>query len=355
MPLGVGRPRSVAAVEAALATPEKLMGCITVKPERSDDTDAKSGDIYDVGTLVMIKRMERLPDAMRIIAQGTERIRVIRWTQEDPYLRAEVEILPDPRIVDAEQVEAAKRNVQQMIQEALALLPNIPAEVRIAVLSSVEPVRLAYFLGSILNLGVEEEQKMLEANTADELLRLAHNNLARELEILQLRSKIASEAQTEMDKAQRDYVLRQQMRAIQKELGEDETGEAAEAELLRERLEKAELPEEVRAEAERELKRLERLPPAAPDYHVIRTYLEFILELPWLKSSEDKLDLVEARRILDEDHYGLEDVKETNSGVSRGHQTAAGYEEPDPVVCWPAGRRQNVAGPFDRARVGTAV
>ena len=130
------------------------------------------------------------------------------------------------------------------------------------------------------------------------------------LEILQLRSKIASEAQVEMDKAQRDYVLRQQMRAIQKELGEDETGEAAETELLRERLEKAELPEEVRAEADRELKRLQRLPPAAPDYHVIRTYLEFILELPWLKSSEDKLELDEARRILDEDHYGLEDVKE---------------------------------------------
>ncbi|HEX6047496.1 MAG TPA: endopeptidase La [Pyrinomonadaceae bacterium] len=310
VPLGVGRPRSVAAVESALATPEKLLGCITVRPDRSDDTDAKQDDLYDIGTLVTIKRMERLPDAMRILVQGTERIRVVGWKQEDPHLRAEVEVLPEPRVVDAEQVEAAKRNVQQMIQEALALLPNIPAEVRIAVLSSVEPVRLAYFLGSILNLGVEEEQKMLEANTADELLRLAHNNLARELEILQLRSKIASEAQTEMDKAQRDYVLRQQMRAIQKELGEDETGEAAEAQLLRERLEKAQLPDEVRTEAERELKRLERLPPAAPDYHVIRTYLEFILELPWLKSSEDKLDLAEARRILDEDHYGLEDVKE---------------------------------------------
>jgi len=310
VPLGVGRPRSVAAVEAALATPEKLLGCITVRPDRSDDTDAKSADLYDVGTLVMIKRMERLPEAMRILVQGTERIRVVEWKQEDPQLRAVVEVLPEPRIVDPEQVEAAKRNVQQMIQEALALLPNVPAEVRIAVLSSVDPVRLAYFLGSILNLGIEEEQKMLEANTADELLRLAHNNLARELEILQLRSKIATEAQTEMDKAQRDYVLRQQMRAIQKELGEDETGEAAEAQLLRERLEKAELPDDVRTEAERELKRLERLPPAAPDYHVIRTYLEYVLELPWLKSSEDKLDLAEARRILDEDHYGLEDVKE---------------------------------------------
>jgi ATP-dependent Lon protease len=171
-------------------------------------------------------------------------------------------------------------------------------------------VRLAYFLGSILNLGVEQEQKMLEAETADELLHLAHVYLARELEIIQLRSKITSEAQSEMDKAQRDYVLRQQMKAIQKELGEDEGGERAEAEMLRERLAAADLPDEVRQEAERELKRLEKLPAAAPDYHVIRTYLDYVLELPWRKSSEHKLDLIEARKILDEDHYGLEDVKE---------------------------------------------
>src|SRR5215204_6952226 len=162
VPLGVGRPRSVAAVEAALSTEEKLLGCITVQPDRSDDTDAKSGDLFEVGTLVMIKRMERTPEGMRIIVQGTERIRVVEWKQEDPFLRAVVEILPEPRIVDPEQVEAAKRNVQQMIQEALALLPNVPPEVRIAVLSSVDPVRLAYFLGSVLTLGVEEEQKMLE-------------------------------------------------------------------------------------------------------------------------------------------------------------------------------------------------
>lgn len=310
VPLGIGRPRSLAAVESALSTPEKLLACVTVRPDRSDDTDAASADLYEVGTLTMIKRMERTGEGMRIIVQGTERVRVTQWKQQDPHLRAVVEILPPPRTVDAEQVEATKRNLQQMITEALALLPNVPPEVRVAVLGSVEATRLSYFLASILNLGVEEEQKMLEANTADELVRLAHANLAREVEILQLRSKIASEAQTEMDKAQRDYVLRQQMRAIQKELGEDETGEAAETELLRERLEKAELPEEVRAEADREVKRLQRLPPAAPDYHVIRTYLEFILELPWLKSSEGKLDLAEARKILDEDHYGLEDVKE---------------------------------------------
>src|SRR6478672_1696120 len=310
IPLAVGRPRSMSAVEAALSTQEKLLGCVTVRPDRADDTDATTADLFEIGTLVMIKRMERAGDAMRIVVQGTERIKVVEWKQQDPYMRAVVQILPEPRVVDPEEVEAAKRNLQQMIQEALSLLPSVPPEVRVAVLGSVEAVRLAYFLGSILTLGVEEEQKMLEAETADELLRLAHANLAHELEIMQLRSKIASEAQTEMDKAQREYVLRQQMRAIQKELGEDETGEAAEAQLLRERLEKANLPDEVRAEAERELKRLERLPQAAPDYHVIRTYLDFVLELPWRKSSDDKLDLNEARRILDEDHYGLEDVKE---------------------------------------------
>jgi ATP-dependent Lon protease len=310
VPLAVGRPRSVAAVEAALATPEKLIACITVRPDRSANQDAKPADLYTVGTLVMIKRMERVEDTMHIIAQGTERIKVLEWKQEGPYLRALVQILPEVRIVDAEAVEATKRNVQAMIQEALALLPGVPPEVRVAILGSVEPVRLAYFLGSILNLGIEQEQKMLEAETADELLSLAHTYLARELEIIQLRSKISSEAQSEMDKAQRDYVLRQQMKAIQKELGEDESGEAAEAQMLRERLAGAGLPDEVRKEAERELKRLEKLPPAAPDYHVIRTYLDYILELPWRKSSEDKLDLNEARKILDEDHYGLEDVKE---------------------------------------------
>ncbi len=310
VPLAVGRPRSVAAVEAALSTPEKLIAAITMKPESTAGSEAKPSDLYDVGTLVMIKRMERLDDTLHIIAQGTERVKVLEWKQEDPYLRAIVQVLPDVQTIDSEEVEATKRNVQSMIQEALALLPGVPPEVRVAMLGPVEPVRLAYFLASILNLGVEQEQKMLEAGTADELLILAHVFLARELEIIQLRSKISSEAQSEMDKAQRDYVLRQQMKAIQKELGEDETGEAAEAQQLRERLAAADLPDEVRTEAERELKRLEKLPQAAPDYHVIRTYLDYILELPWRKSSEDKLDLNEARKILDEDHYGLEDVKE---------------------------------------------
>jgi ATP-dependent Lon protease len=310
VPLAVGRTRSIAAVEAALATPEKLIACISARSDNVTGADATPADLYDVGTLVMVKRMQRIEDGLHLIVQGTERIKVLEWTQEQPFLRARVTVLPPLKVVDSDAVEAAKRNVQALIQQALAMMPQVPMEVRSAVLTADDPVRLAYFLGSVLVLGVEQEQKMLEADTADELILLAHNYLSHELEIMQIRSKISSQAQTEIDKQQRDYILRQQMKAIQKELGDDEGGERAEAELLRERLEAADLPEDVRKEAERELKRMERLPAAAPDYHVIRTYLEYVLELPWKKASEDKLDLKEARRILDEDHYGLEDIKE---------------------------------------------
>lgn len=311
VPLSVGRERSVKAVESALATEEKLIACVTIKTPEMTGSDAKPIDLYEVGTVVNIKRMMRNDDVMQLIVQGVDRVKILYWAQEEPYLKAKVEVLPELTITDHEEVEALKRNIQGMIQEALALLPQVPPEVRMAVMSQNNPVQLAYFLASVLDLGVETEQKMLESNTADELLMLTHAALAKELEIMQIRSKIATEAQTEMDKAQRDYILRQQKKAIEKELGEgDEGGEKAEAAQLRERLETADLPDEIRKEAERELKRMEQLPQAAPDYHVIRTYLEYVLELPWKKSSEEKLDLNEAQKILDEDHYGLEDIKE---------------------------------------------
>lgn len=310
VPLAVGRERSTRAVESSLATEEKLLACVTTKTENVTGDDAKPDDLYKVGTLVNIKRMMRTEDVMQLIVQGMQRFEIVEWTGEQPYLKAKIQLLPELRRVDDEEIEALKRNIHGMIQEALALLPQVPPEIRVAVTSQENPVQLAYFLASVLDLGTETEQKMLESSTVDGLLTLTHAALARELEIMQIRSKIANEAQHEMDKSQRDYVLRQQMKAIQKELGEDDTGEQAEAGQLRERLEKADLPDDVRKEAERELKRMEALPQAAPDYHVIRTYLEYILELPWRKSSEEKLDLNEARKVLDEDHYGLEDIKE---------------------------------------------
>lgn len=311
VPLAVGRERSMKAVEASLATEEKLIACVTIKTPEINGADAKPVDLYEVGTIVNIKRMMRNDDVLQLIVQGVDRVKVLYWAQEEPFLKAKVEILPELKVKDHEEVEALKRNIQGMIQQALAMLPQVPPEVRTAVMAQGDPVQLSYFLASVLDLGVETEQKMLEAETADALLMLTHGALAKELEIMQIRSKIANEAQGEMDKAQRDYILRQQLKAIQKELGEgDENGEKAEAAQLRERLETADLPEEIRKEAERELKRMEQLPQAAPDYHVIRTYLEYVLELPWKKSSEEKLDLNEARKILDQDHYGLDDIKE---------------------------------------------
>src|SRR5215203_4190463 len=310
VPLAVGRSRSVRAVESALATEEKLLCCITTKTENVTGDDAKPLDLYETGTIVNVKRMMRNEGVMQLIVQGIERVKVLYWAAEEPYLKAKVEVLPELKVTDEEEVEALKRNIQGMIQEALAMLPNVPPEVRMAVMSQNNPVQLSYFLASVLDLGVDTEQKMLESESIDGLLTLTHAALSRELEIMQIRSKIATEAQTEMDKSQRDYVLRQQLKAIQKELGEDETGEKAEAGQLRERLETADLPDDVRKEAERELRRMEALPQAAPDYHVIRTYLEYVFDLPWRKSSEEKLDLNEARKVLDEDHYGLEDNKE---------------------------------------------
>ncbi|MEP6946658.1 MAG: endopeptidase La [Acidobacteriota bacterium] len=310
VPLAVGRERSTRAVEASLATEEKLIACVTTKTENVTGDDALPTDLYKIGTIVNIKRMMRNEGIMQLIVQGLDRFEVVEWTGEQPYLKAKVKILPELRRVDDGEIEALKRNIQGMIQEALALLPQVPPEVRMAVMSQENPVQLAYFLASVLDLGTETEQKMLESSTVDGLLTLTHAALAREVEIMQIRSKIANEAQHEMDKSQRDYVLRQQMKAIQKELGDDEGGEAAEAEQIRERLEKADLPDDVRKEAMRELKRMEALPQSAPDFHVIRTYLEYILELPWRKASEEKLDLNEARKVLDEDHYGLEDIKE---------------------------------------------
>ncbi|MBP9663213.1 MAG: endopeptidase La [Pyrinomonadaceae bacterium] len=310
VPLAVGRERSTKAVEWSLATEEKILACVTTKSENVTGDDAKPSDIYTIGTLVNIKRMMRTDGVMQLIVQGMKRFEVVEWTAEQPFLKARIQVLDELRRVDEEEIEALKRNIHGMIQEALALLPQVPPEIRVAVTSQEDPVQLSYFLASVLDLGTETEQKMLESSTVDGLLTLTHAALARELEIMQIRSKIATEAQQEMDKSQRDYVLRQQMKAIQKELGEGESGEQAEAGQLRTRLEEADLPDDVRKEAERELKRMEALPQAAPDYHVIRTYLEYILELPWRKSGQEKLDLREARKVLDEDHYGLEDIKE---------------------------------------------
>ena len=309
-PLTVGRTMSLAAAEAALSTEEKLLGVVA---QREDgETEPTPEKLHAIGTVVVINRMMRSPGAeevLHLIVQGQERFRIIEFTQKTPHLKARVEILPEPVREKTPEVEALQRNIQVLVQKALSLLPNVPPEIRNIIVQADDAVRLAYFLGSVLDLNVTQEQALLEANTESELLHLMHTYLSREVEVLEIRSKISNQAQEELGKAQRDYILREQMKQIQKELGETEP-EQAEAQLIRERIEKADLPDEVRTEADRELKRLERLPSAAPDYHVIRTYLEWILDLPWRKSTEESLDLNNAQAVLDEDHYDLKDIKQ---------------------------------------------
>src|ERR1051325_3694200 len=171
VPLAAGRPTPVAAVEAALAGEEKLLACISVRPDKSSEEDAKPDDVFEVGTLVMIKRMERVEETLHLIVQGTDRIRVLAWTQTEGFLKARVQILPELATQNAESVEATTRNVKSLIQQALAYLPQVPPEVRLVVLGADDPVKLAYFLGSILSLGVQKEQQMLEANNVDDLDR----------------------------------------------------------------------------------------------------------------------------------------------------------------------------------------
>ncbi len=308
MPLSAGRPGSIAAVEAALATESKE---VLVFTQRDPDVDSPlQNDLYSIGTKAVIRKMNRAGEGhLELLVLGMERVALLKLDTSEPFLKARVTPLPLPEDKGAE-VEALQGALVELAGEALALAqPNSPPELRGLLSSNDDPLRLAFVLSSMFSLEADKGQSLLEAPTRLEALRMMHRYLTHEVQVLELRNKINTEARSEMTKEQRDYLLRQQMRAIQQELGE-KGGEQAEAAQLRERLEKADLPEDILKEATRELDRLEKLPPGAPDYNVIRTYLDYVLELPWRKSSPDSLDIARARQVLDEDHFGLKDVKE---------------------------------------------
>ncbi len=306
LPLAVGRPGSVAAVEAALATEEKEILVIT---QRSATVESpRQDDLYAVGTKAVIKKMARQEEMLDVAVLGAERVTLVRLEQTAPYLKAAVRPLPLPGDTSPE-VEALHREVLNVAAKVLALAQPQVQDLSRVIVSSDDPLRLVYLLASMMSLELEKEQALLEVPSRSEALRLMHAHLTHELQVLELRKKIASEAQSEMSKEQREYWLRQQLRAIQQELG-DQNPEQAEMQLLRERIEKAGLPEDAQKEADRELRKLERLPSIAPDYHVARSYLEFVLELPWKTATEDNMDLARARQVLDEDHYNLKEVKE---------------------------------------------
>ncbi len=310
-PLSVGRTGSVAAVEAALATEEKEI--IVVAQRDSGVEEPGEGDVYTIGTKAAIRKVNRPSEGlMEILVLGLERVTLLRVEESSGYLQARVQPYPLPDDSDRE-VEALMLAVIELAAKMAGLMQGAqtqptPQELSKMLNAKDDPLRLAFLLATLFGLDVEKEQKLLEAPSRLEALRMLHGWLSHEIEVIELRNKIASEARSEMNKEQREYVLRQQMRAIQQELGE-KNPEQAEIEMLRERLQKAELPEDVRKEAERELSRLERLPAGQPEHHVIRTYLEYVLELPWNTFTQDRLEIAAARQVLDEDHYGLKDVK----------------------------------------------
>jgi ATP-dependent Lon protease len=308
MPLSAGREGSIAAVEAALATESKE---ILVFTQRDPNVDSPlQGDLYPIGTKAVIRKMSRASEGhLELLVLGMERVALVKLSNSEPFLKARVTPLPLPEEKSPE-IEALQAALVELAGEALTLAqPNAPQELRGLLAANEDPLRLAFVLASMFSLDADKSQAVLEAPTRAEALRLVHRYLTHEVQVLELRNKITNEARSEMTKEQRDYMLRQQMRAIQQELGE-KGGEQAEVEQLRERLEKADLPDDILKEATRELGRLEKLPPGAPDYNVIRTYLDYVLELPWKKSTEDQLDIARARQVLDEDHFGLKDVKE---------------------------------------------
>jgi ATP-dependent Lon protease len=308
LPLSVGRESSLKAVQGALKTEEKEIILIAQRDPQMDNPE--QDDLYTIGTKAVIRKSSRLNDGvMEILVLGVERVVVVKLDNSEGHLTAKYRILALPEDGGSE-VEALSGALLELAAKAITLAqPQTAPEMTRMLSGNDDPLKLAYLLASIFSLDVAREQELLEAETRVDALRLIHRYLSHELQVLELRQKIASTARDEMSKEQKDYLLKQQLRAIQQELGEKD-GEKAEVDLLRERFEKANLPEEAKKEFERELAKLERLPSSAPDFHVTRSYLEFVLDLPWNASTEDNLDIPHARKILDEDHFGLKEVKE---------------------------------------------
>lgn len=305
LPIMVGRKKSVKLIDDAMEG-EKLIGVLT--QHNSEVEDPAPDELYSMGVAAQLVRVVReLDGTQRVIVQGLERIRVKRFLQSDPYYVAEVEVLPVGEVYDVE-VEALTRNLKALFQKAVELASYLSNELKNMVMNVKDPSVLADLIAANLNIKVQEKQEVLELLDLKARLNKVHFILTREVQILELGNKIQSQVKEDIDKAQREYYLREQLKAIKRELGEadDHTAEIKE---LREKIEKAQMPEEAKKAAEKELNRLSKMPPASAEYTVARTYLDWLVELPWAKGTEDNLDIANARRILDEDHYNLEKVK----------------------------------------------
>ncbi len=305
-PLAIGQERSIRLIDHIIGG-DRLLALVTVQDEDADPPGFD--DLYEIGTAAVVHKMIRVPDGtLRVLVQGIRRVRLVRQAGEDPYLVGEFVELPD-EIEETKELEALTRNVQGLFARIIGLVPYLPEELQLAAANVDDPSALCHLVASTLRLKTAEKQQLLEESSVEQRLRAVSLILNRELEVFELGTRIQSQVQAELEKGQREFFLRQQLKTIQEELGEGDPEQAEVAE-LRERLEKLELPAEAEKAAMRELGRLERLPAAAAEYGVIRTYLDWIATLPWGVTTTDNLDLTHAREVLDEDHYDLEKVKD---------------------------------------------
>ena len=301
----VSQERLIRLIDAALLS-NKMIGVVAIKKKEVEEVQTEH--LFDIGCGASILKMIKMPNnSLRLLIQGISRIRVVEFTQREPYIRAKVAPLKDHGEKTTD-VEALMAGVKGIFQKVVELAPNLPAELAIMAMNLEEPGALADLIASTLNIPLEERQAILETLDVKARLEKANFFLTRELSVLELGSKIQSQVREGIDKSQREYFLREQLKAIQKELGEKDE-RTAEIEELRQRLTQAKLPPEAMKEGERELDRLAKMPPAAAEYTVSRTYLEWLIDLPWAVSTEDNLDIAQAQKVLDEDHYDLEKVK----------------------------------------------
>jgi len=305
VPLLITEDYLVKLIDDALSA-DRMVAAVASKEEVDRP---KPDQIYDIGTAAAIIRMLKLPDgSMQLFMQGIQRIQILEFTQENPYLKAKVEKIKEVMEQSVE-IEGLARNVLNLFKNMVTLAPYLPNEIFIAAMNISDPNNLADFIASNINISVQEKQELLEAVDVKGRLEKLTVFLNKELEILEIGSKIQNQVQTELSKSQREYVLREQMKAIQKELGEEDE-RMMEINEFREKIEKSGMPEEARKEAERELDRLMRMPAAAAEYTVSRTYLEWLTSLPWKESTQDNLEIDQAQETLDQDHYDLDKIKD---------------------------------------------
>ena len=307
LPLSIERPETVKLIDDVVLG-SRMVGLVTVKNPQADK--ATPEDLHSVGTAAVVHRAVKSPTGqVGVIVQGLERIKPTEFIQTEPYLKARIEIIPDEEEEESLEVEALSRNTIELFQRLISLVSYLPSELTVAVLNAEEPRQLVYMVASAVRMDTEAAQEILEIDPVKDKLRKLNVILTRELEVLELGQKIKDEAQSDMEKTQKEYYLRQQLKAIQRELGEEDE-QTKDINELRAKIEAVGMSEEAKKEAQRELDRLESMPQAAAEYSVIRTYLDWLIELPWQVSTEDNLDINRAREILDEDHYDLEEIKE---------------------------------------------